>query len=246
MPNDVVIVTGANNGIGLGLTRALHKFGYRVAAIDLSIENIADITSYVCDVTNPELVETTITQIAQKWGRIDVLVNGACRAVMSPFADREIDDIRSELEVNYFGYVNMIKAVLPYMKTQGGGVIHNISSAIGMCGFDGMCGYTSSKGAIEGLSRTLAIECEPYNITVNIMHPPLTRTRSSSPLGIPVQFMADPDIVGLKLARKIGSRKAIVTPGPTEAFGVFMSRFIPGAMGRFLSRKTAEARRVAQ
>lgn len=242
MPNDVVVITGANNGIGLGLTRALDALGYRVAALDLSTENLSDITSFVCDVTDPEQVKATITQVVERWGRIDVLVNNACLAIFLPFEEKALNEIRREFEVNYFGYINMIKAVLPYMKAQGGGVMHNVSSTVGLSGFDSLSGYASAKGAIEALSRTLALELDPYGIVVNIVHPPLTRTKSSAPLGVPVQFMADADTVGLKLARQIGSRRGVVTPGLMETIGVFMARVIPGAMGRFMSGRAAAAR----
>lgn len=243
-PPKVVIITGANNGIGLGLTRALDARRYHVAAIDLSTENLSDKYAFICDVTDFDQVKTTMTQIVEKWGRIDVLVNNACLAVFSPFEQRTVMDLRRELEVNYFGYVTMIKTVLPYMKAQGGGVIHNVSSTVGMSGFDSLSGYASAKGAIEALSRTLTLELKPYGIVVNIVHPPLTRTKSSAPLGIPMQFMANADAVGLKLARKIGSRKGIVTPGFMEAVGVFMARILPGTMGRLMSGKAAAARKT--
>lgn len=243
MPNEVVVITGANNGIGLGLTRALITRGYRVAALDLSTENLSNITAFVCDVADPGQVEAAITQVVEQWGRIDVLVNNACLAVFSPFEQKTIQDLRRELDVNYFGYVNMIKAVLPYMKAQGGGIIHNFSSTVGTSGFDSLSGYASAKGAIEALSRTLSLELRPYGIVVNIVYPPLTRTKSSAPLGIPMQFMADADSVGLKLARNIGSRQGIVTPGLMETIGVFIARVIPVTMGRLMSGKAAAARK---
>jgi len=243
MPEHVIIITGANNGIGLGLVRALDSHGHHVAALDLSTENLNGIDSFVCDVADPEQVKSTIRQIIEKWGRVDVLVNNACLALFSPFEEKTPGELRRELEVNYFGYVNMIRAVLPQMKKQGGGIIHNVSSTVGTSGFEGLSGYGSAKGAIESLSRTLAIEFEKYGIVVNMIHPPLTRTNSSSPLGIPENFMADAEMVGKKLARKIGSRKGVITPGLMETFGVFAARMFPAAMGRFMSKKAAEARK---
>ena len=243
MPEHVIISTGANNGIGLGLARALDSLGHHVAAVDLSTENLTGIDSFVCDVTDPEQVKSTIRQIIEKWGRVDVLVNNACLALFSSFEEKMPGELRRELEVNYFGYVNMIKAVLPQMKKQGSGVIHNVSSTVGTSGFEGLSGYGSAKGAIESLSRTLAIEFEKYGIVVNMIHPPLTRTNSSSPLGIPDSFMADAEKVGQKLALKIGSRKGVITPGFKETVGVFAARIFPSAMGRLMSKKAAEARK---
>jgi NAD(P)-dependent dehydrogenase (short-subunit alcohol dehydrogenase family) len=238
----VVVVTGANNGIGLGLVRALARAGDRVACFDLAGENLVGLRHLQCDITDPAQVEAAVGAVTAEWGRIDVLVNNACLAIFCPFEEKQTADTRREFEVNYFGCINMISAVLPTMKAQRQGVIHNVSSTVGVSGFAGIHGYASTKGAIEALTRTLAIELAPSGITVNLVHPPLTRTRSSAPLGVPPRFMADPADVGRRLARKIGSTKAVVTPGPFESVGVLLSRLAPALMGRFLSARAAAAR----
>lgn len=242
MEGKVVVITGANNGIGLGLFKTLTERDWRVAGLDLSVENLPAERSFVCDVTNPGQVERVMGQVVETWGRIDVLVNNACLAIFSPFEEKSLADTRREFEVNYFGYINTIKAVLPTMKSQNGGVIHNVSSTVGISGFGGIYGYASTKGAIDALTRTLALELEPHGIVVNLVYPPLTRTRSASPLGIPAGFMADPDQVGQKLAEKIGSRRPVVTPGLLESIGVLVTRMMPRLMGRFLSERAAAAR----
>lgn len=242
MREDVVVITGANRGIGLGLARALQVLGRRVAALDLGVENLSGVEAFICDITDPGQVEAAVARVVEKWGRVDVLVNNACLALFSSFEERDLEEIRREFEVNYFGHLNTIRAVLPYMKAQGGGVIHNVSSTVGFSGFPGLSGYTSTKGALEALSRTLALELEPYGITVNVIHPPLTRSASSAPLGVPARVMADPEVVGRKLAPKIGSRRPVVTPGWVESAGVFMARLLPGAMGRLMSRAAEKAR----
>jgi NAD(P)-dependent dehydrogenase (short-subunit alcohol dehydrogenase family) len=241
----VIIITGANNGIGLSLAKALNLNGDLVACFDLSDENLTGLRYYHCDVTNPLQVDASITGVISEWGRIDILVNNACLAIFSSFEEKKLEDTRLEFEVNYYGYLNLIRACLPTMKAQHSGVIHNFSSTVGISGFAGIYGYSSTKGAIEALSRTLAIEFAPFGITVNIVHPPLTRTKSSAPLGVPPQFMADPSEVGRKLARKIGSTKPIVTPGATESHGVIFSKLFPEAMGKFLSERAAAARKEA-
>jgi NAD(P)-dependent dehydrogenase (short-subunit alcohol dehydrogenase family) len=246
----VVLITGANNGIGLHMTAALLERGYRLAAIDLSGENLAPLrTRYTgqllfcpCDLTDEVQVKAAVAQTLAAWQRIDILVNNACLAVFRRFEERPLADLQGEFEVNYYGTLRMIRAVLPQMKAQGGGIIHNVSSGVGISGFAGLIGYTSTKGALESATRTLAIELEPQGITVNLMHPPLTSTRSASPLGLPPQVMADPAVVGRKLAAKIESRRAVIAADARTALYLLAVYRFPLLLGRFFSRMTEKAR----
>lgn len=253
--NRVIILTGADNGIGLAMTTALLERGDRVAALDLTCEELGlladrypkQLRFYQCDVTNAARVEAVVNNVIGVWGQVDVLVNNACLALFVPFAQRTIDDIRREMEVDYFGYLNLIAAVLPQMQKQGYGVIHNMSSGVGLTGYPNLTGYTSAKGAIESLTRTLALELAESGIAVNVMHPPLTRTKSASPLGVPLEMMADAMAVGRKLASKVGSTEAVITPSFTDAIGVGMMLHFPVGMGRFLSgmaKRAAEQKKA--
>ncbi len=222
----VVLITGVNNGIGYHLAKSLLEDGYRVAGIDLSGDNIVGLKEsnpglfrfYSCDVTN------------------SIQANNACRAIFAPFEARTPEEARSEFDVNYFGYFHMISAVLPHMKAQRIGIIHNVSSSVGVTGFPGLLGYASSKGAIEALTRTLAIEFEPHGIKVNMVHPPLTNTKSAAPLGVPPEILEDPARVGRKLATKIQSTAPIITSDCKTALGLFVGRHFPVAMGRLMAR----------
>lgn len=246
----VILITGANNGIGLHMTAALLERGYRLAAIDLSGENLAPLRARYagqllfcpCDLTDEVQVQAAVAQTLAAWQRIDILVNNACLVVFRRFEERPLADLQREFEVNYYGALRMIRAVLPQMKAQGGGIIHNVSSGVGISGFAGLIGYTSTKGALESATRTLAIELEPLGITVNLMHPPLTSTRSAAPLGLPPQVMADPAVVGRKLAAKIESRKAVIAADARTALYLLAVYRFPLLLGRFFSRMTEKAR----
>lgn len=246
--NRVILVTGADNGIGLALTKSLVGMGERVAALDLCEENLAslardmNLAPFRCDVRDPDRIGAVVREVVHRWGRIDILVNNAALALFTPFLERTLDDIRREFEVNYFGYLHMIQAVLPVMRSQKQGVIHNFSSGVGYIGMPGMTGYTSTKGAIESLTRTLALEFADEGIVFNIIHPPLTRTKSASGLGIPLEMMADPEVVGRKLAGKIGSTKPFITPDFSTALGLFFMRHLPVQMGQFMARMTKRAK----
>jgi NAD(P)-dependent dehydrogenase (short-subunit alcohol dehydrogenase family) len=248
----VIIITGANNGIGLAMTRALVDRGDRVAALDLDTENLEALDkdgdrlrAHLCDVTDRGRTLEVIADLVQAWERLDVLVNNACIALFKPYLERTQEEIRREFEVNYFGYLNMIDAVLPVMRERGYGVIHNVSSGVGITGYPGISGYASTKGAIEALTRTLDMEFADFGITVNLMHPPLTRTRSSAPLGVPSQMMADPEEVGRKLAKKVGQTAPVLTPDLTTGVGIAANQHFPVLMGRFLARMAVRAERAA-
>lgn len=247
--NRVIIITGANNGIGLAMTKALLEMGDRVAALDLSDENLtplnrdSSLLPFRCDVSDPARVRAVVDEIVQRWGRVDILINNAALALFKPFLERTIDDIRHEFEVNYFGYLNMISAVLPIMRRQKEGVIHNLSSGVGYTGMPNMTGYTSTKGAIESLTHTLALEFADEGIVFNIVHPPLTRTKSASGLGVPPEIMADPDVVGRKLAKKVGWTKPFIAPDFSTALGLHINRCFPVGMGRLLASMTKRAKK---
>ncbi len=241
-----ILITGANNGIGLALTRSLLDMGDHVAALDLSLENLPrtpNLFAFVCDVTDPERVQAVVDEVTCKWwGEVDILINNACLALFTPFDERTLDDIRREFDVNYFGYLNLIRAVVPVMKKQGHGVVHNFSSGVGFTGMPGMTGYTSTKGAIEALTRTLALEYAPSGIIFNVMHPPLTRTNSAAGFGIPPEMMADPEIVGRGLSKLVGKTRPMLAAGFVNNIQLWMSYHLRVPMGKLMSNLSDKAR----
>ncbi len=245
-----IVITGANNGIGFHATKTLLEDGYSVAALDISTGDLEPLVSLFpdrllvlqCDVADAAQVNEAVGDVIKRWSQIDVLVNNACIAIFKPFEQRTIEETRKEFDVNYFGYLNTIRAVFPHMKARREGIIHNVSSGVGITGFPGISGYASTKGAIESLTRTLALEFEKYGIVVNLMHPPLTNTKSASPLGIPVQAMDDPARVGRNLAKQILSTKpAIASDFRTAVYLLFAYRY-PKVLGRLFAKLTENAR----
>lgn len=186
-----------------------------------------------------------VGEIIRQWG-VDILINNACLALYTPFDERTLDDIRREFEVNYFGYLNLIRAVLPVMKKQGHGVVHNFSSGVGFTGMPGMTGYTSTKGALEALTRTLALEYAAQGIVFNVMHPPLTRTKSAVGFGAPPEMMADPEVVGRGLAKLIGKTRPMLATGIVNNLQLWMSYHLRVPMGKLMSRLSDKARQNKQ
>lgn len=231
----VVVVTGANEGIGHHMLRALLDEGYRVAGLDVTIDQLDTlqedfpdrVLAFECDVTDDGDVQQAIDRVLDAWDCIDVLVNNAAVFTFAPFAEQTIEDTRREFEVNYFGYVRTIRAVLPHMRARGEGTIHNVSSGVGLVGHPGLSGYASTKGAIEALTKSLQLELAGEGVACTVMHPALANTRSAAEIGYPSYLLADPADVGRKLARQIESTDAVITADWGTRIGLWLARRIP-------------------
>lgn len=231
----VVVITGANEGIGHHLLTALIERGYRVVGFDIDGEHIRPLQSdspdrvrfINCDVTSDEDVETAVRTVLNEWGRIDILVNNAAVFNFAPFGDQTVNDTKREFEVNYFGYLRLIHAVLPHMRVRNEGIIHNISSGAGLVGHPNLTGYASTKGAIEALVRSLRLELRHENVACTVMHPPLSNTRSTAELGYPESLLSDPAGVGRKLAGKIESTDPVITADWQTKLGLYLSQRLP-------------------
>jgi NAD(P)-dependent dehydrogenase (short-subunit alcohol dehydrogenase family) len=197
----VAVVTGANRGIGLEICRQLAKSGgLRVvltardaargeaAARELRAEGL-DIDFHVLDVTDGQSVQTLARWLEAGCKRCDVLVNNA--GVMidprgSRVLDSELETYRDTLEVNFFGPLRLVQAIVPLMKKAGYGRIVNVSSGQGQLADMGVGtpAYRVSKTALNALTRTLAAELRASGILVNSMCPGWVKTRmggSSAP-----------------------------------------------------------------
>lgn len=228
----VVVITGANEGIGYHLLTSLLEGGYRVAGLDINGEHIQSVQNkhperarfFECDVTADDDVQTAIEEILNEWGQIDILVNNAAIFNFAPFEDQTLAETRREFEVNYFGYVRLIHAVLPHMRARNGGIVHNVSSGAGLVGHPGLSGYASTKGAIEAFVRSLRLELQHENVACTLMHPPLSSTRSATELGYPAALLSDPADVGRKLAGKIESTDRVITADWQTKVGLYLSQ----------------------
>lgn len=240
----VVVITGANEGIGYHMLAALLEDGYHVAGLDVAGEQIEALREshpdrvrfLECDVTADDDVERSIAEVIEAWGHVDVLVNNAAVFTFAPFEDQTLADTRREFEVNYFGYVRTIRAVLPHMRQRGVGIVHNVSSGAGLVGHPGLTGYASTKGAVEALVRSLRLELQHEDVTCTVMHPPLTATRSGTSLGYPGSFLSDPAEVGAKLAGKVESTGPVVHADWQTKLGLALSKRFPALVRRGTER----------
>jgi len=211
----VAVVTGAAKGIGGVVTDHLSRDGAHVALIgrdtaaleehaQLLDEKYPERRSMVvtCDVTVEADVAAMVASVAERFGGIDILVNtaGGTGPIETPAADYPVEDFRAILDLNVVGTFLPCKHVAPHMVARGGGRIVNIAGTSGLRGYRNRSGYSSSKWAVRGLTRTLALELGPHNITVNDVCPNVTHggrmdkivaTKAARTGSTPAQVYAD-------------------------------------------------------
>ncbi|WP_330633345.1 SDR family NAD(P)-dependent oxidoreductase [Halocatena halophila] len=237
---EVIVITGANEGIGFHLLRALAEDTRRIGVLDTSGDNIrglqddvvAQIQYYECDVTETDEVNTAVNDIIDQWDRIDILINNAGVARIAPFEDQSIADTRREFEVNFFGYQRLVRAVLPHMLERGDGIIHCMGSGTADTGHPGMSGYSATKGAINAFVRSLQLELQQTDVFCTVLIPPSTNTQMTADLDYPEWMTVSPETVGRKLARKIHSTRPVITPDWTTKIGLFLTRRFPSLWRR--------------
>ena len=131
------------------------------------------------DVTDTERGAAVVREVAERFGRVDVLVNNAGRTQVGALEESSEEELRSLFDLHFFGPAMMTRAVLPVMRKAGGGTVVQMSSVGGQVTAPGFGAYCATKFALEGLSEALAAEVAPHGIKVMIVEPGALRTRFS-------------------------------------------------------------------
>ena len=188
MNSKVAVITGSSSGIGLRTTVEMAKAGYQVVATmrDLArrthLEEAlpAELKSKVdvrrLDVTEFDTIPRVVNAIVRDHGRIDVLVNNAGFAVGGFAEDVKLEELRKQLETNFFGHVAMTKAVLPVMRVQHAGHVIMLSSVLGVIGQPVLSSYCASKFALEGWTEAARIEMAPLGVKLVLVEPGAFKT----------------------------------------------------------------------
>lgn len=190
----IALVTGAGRGIGAAIALTLAKENTDIAVVDYApaktaAETLAAIEGtgvtvryYSCDVSDFSATKAVVDQVVKDFGRIDILVNNAgvtADNLLMRMSEAEWDRV---LSINLKGCFNMIKHVTPYMMRKRYGRIVSISSVVGLMGNAGQANYAASKAGIIGLTKSVAKEYGPRNITANAVAPGFIKTAMTDAL----------------------------------------------------------------
>jgi NAD(P)-dependent dehydrogenase (short-subunit alcohol dehydrogenase family) len=229
----VAVVTGAAKGIGGVVTEHLARDGASIVLVGrdtsaleqhakLMDEKYPDRASLAltCDVTSEREVAAMARTAAERFGGIDFLVNtaGGTGPIETPAADYPVEEFRAILELNVIGTFLPCKHVIPHMIARGGGRIVNLAGTSGLRGYRNRSGYSSSKWAVRGFTRTLALELGPHDITVNDVCPNVTH--------------------GARMDKIVATKAATLGTTPEEVYADFASQT---ALGRFVEEEDIAA-----
>src|SRR6266487_2216207 len=237
--NKVTIVTGASSGIGRDTALALAKLGASVALAARSGDVLLKIAEEIkrqgrnvivipTDVTQREQVEQMVRGVLAQWGRIDILVSNAGEYIQAPIINLDPADIQRSLDVNFFGGVYCIKAVLPHMLNQKSGHIVVVTSMDGKIGLPPDAPYVSAKFALTGFCEVLRQELKNSGISVTNVLP----GRVDTPMIDDLQFSwispkISSETVALSIVDAIRRRIPIVIVPPQAKLLYYINVFAP-------------------
>ncbi|MGJ8742886.1 SDR family oxidoreductase [Polaribacter sp.] len=169
----VVLITGASSGIGKSIATFLTEKGYKVYGTSRNPKNTNNFSFELIalDVLKVATINTAIDFIIKKEGRLDILVNNAGMGITGPIEDTPTDEMRAVFNTNLFGAVDVMKAVLPQMRTQKSGTIINVTSIAGYMGLPFRGLYSATKGALETITEAISMEVKPFGIKVACVAP---------------------------------------------------------------------------
>ncbi|MGV2183993.1 SDR family oxidoreductase [Rhizobium rhizogenes] len=178
------LITGSTSGIGLSTAELVLARGDNLLATARNVGRLVDLARRYgeqvalieLDVTDMSASRVAVDTALERFGRLDVLLNNAGYAHLSPFEQVSEDDFKAEIDTNFYGVVNLTRAALPVMRQQKSGHIINISSSSARFGSPGSTAYTAAKWAVSGFTASLAKEVKPFGVTAVAIEPGSIRT----------------------------------------------------------------------
>jgi NAD(P)-dependent dehydrogenase (short-subunit alcohol dehydrogenase family) len=246
MGQKIVLITGGSSGIGKSVGIYLKARGYKVYGTTRNLKNHSEFKDFELlelDVRNVNSISKAINTIKAREGGIDVLVNNAGVGITGPIEETPNEEIQNAFETNFYGPLNMMKAVLPLMRGQKEGIIINITSIAGKMGLPYRGIYSATKGALDLATEAMRLETKGFgielatlapgdfatNIASGRYHAPILET---SPYQKPYQktldlINADVDEAGdpIAVARKVYKIINSSSPHVHYTVGSFMQKF---------------------
>lgn len=178
------LITGSASGIGRSTAEFVLARGENLITTARNVSSLLDLARRYeeqvelieVDVTDASASRGAVAAALERFGRLDVLLNNAGYAHLSPFEQVSEDDFRAEIDTNFYGVVNLTRAALPVMRLQKSGHIINISSSSARFGSPGSTAYSAAKWAVSGFTASLAKEVKPFGVKAIAIEPGSIRT----------------------------------------------------------------------
>ena len=181
--SNVWFITGSARGMGVDIARAALAAGHSVVATARDAAKVAaalgeheNLLALSLDITDPAASEAAAAAAVERFGRIDVLVNNAGNFYAGYFENVSEKQLRAQMETNFFGPLNVTRAILPVMRAQHSGQVITVTSAAGLMGQEFVAAYAASKFALEGWMESLRFDLAPYGISTMAVEPGFFRT----------------------------------------------------------------------
>lgn len=249
MDKKIAVLTGGTSGIGMQTALALKNAGYTVYELSRRAQGVEGLNHLVADVTDEAAVKKAVEEIVAREGKIDVLVNNAGFGISGAVEFTKTEDAKRLFDTNFFGMVNMNRAVVPVMREAGQGRIVNISSVAGQIPIPFQTYYSAAKAATNSYTMALANELRPYGVTVCAVQPGDIKTgftkarektvdgddvyggrigRSVSRMEHDEQTGMDPAVAGKFIANVAMKKRVspIYTIGASYSFLTFLTRLM--------------------
>ena len=246
-----VLVTGASKGIGLASAQRFAAKGANVILVSRNKENLAaaeqkiskntQIMTIECDVSDQNQVQDMVKQVDERFGGIDILVNNAGFAIYDAVIDQGIEQINSQMSVNYMGTVRCTKAFLPGMLERRLGKIINVASVGASIGVPGLAPYCASKFAILGFSESLHHELQKTGVSVTVISPIMTRTnffahRSFGKMGQRGSISISAHKVAKSIEGAVNSKRLEITVPKAARYAVWARQTFPYVLVPYIGK----------
>jgi NAD(P)-dependent dehydrogenase (short-subunit alcohol dehydrogenase family) len=263
-PRKRAFITGAGNGLGLELVRALTRDGWTVGLFDRNVERLsvveADLSAagfpvlaYPGDVTHADELTVAVNSFAGSHDGLDLMINNAGVAASGGLMDISVEDWRWIIDINFMGVVHGCRAALPHLQRNGSGLLINIASAAAFAAAPGMTSYNATKAAVLSLSETLAAEMLGTGLQVSVVMPGFFKTglldsfRGSDAARAQAQALMENStylataVASDLLTQAAGGRTHIVLP-PAMHRAWRWKRWMPETFVRYIARQRHRTR----